>query len=128
MTRNEKTSARVAKIAAKVMAMPEKLGDDRVISQSFWNDIRALAASALTQAADKVPWGQLSAAAFNKRVADWGFDPREGGKIGREFIPKSAQARKAMRGKLGKRVLSARIKSKKPSSWPPSAKPPRGSP
>jgi hypothetical protein len=138
MTRNEKTSARVAKIAAKVMAAKGKRS--RVAGNVFvpalhtsmprwvWLGIRALAASALTQAADKVPWGQLSAAAFNKRVADRGFDPRDGGKIGREFIPKSPQAQKAMRGKLGKRVLSARIKSKKPSSWPPSAKPPKGSP
>lgn len=124
MSRNEKTSTRVAKIAAKVLALkfaPPGLnsfvqvvyarnGKVRIYDPDItWADIRALAASALTQAADKRD--------------DQGFDPREGGKVGREFIPKSAQARKAMRGELG-----ATIKGKRPSSWPPAAKPVRRSP
>ena len=59
--RNEKTSPRVAKIAAKVLAVRTKTpakdlgivahdGSGVVIR---WSDIRALAASCLTQAADK---------------------------------------------------------------------------
>lgn len=60
--RNERTSPRVAKIAAKVLAM-ENAGDlelyehigGRVAKRTglYWRDIRALAASCLTQAADK---------------------------------------------------------------------------
>lgn len=99
MARNEKTSARVARIAAKVLNVATKegymeicfnhpaYGQCRVHSTVNWRDIRALAASALTQAPDS---------------------PHE-------------RARKKLRG-------PARIRSKGPSSWPPSAKPKRGSP
>lgn len=124
MAENEKTSARVAKIAAKVLAIKFIRGKTTIPGTSIrWSHIRALAASCLTQTTD-----------------------HDG------FIPKSPQARKAMRGQLGApnswekmdqrhkvrvkaegfdRVLtgpvelmkpratgSARIKSKKPSSWP----------
>ena len=62
MARNEQTSPRVAKIAAKVLAMQNDLnlelyehphGQGPVITSLKWRDIRALAASCLTQAADK---------------------------------------------------------------------------
>lgn len=59
MARNEKTSSRIAKIAAKVLAVRAKHGridlvstDDRFWLDIEWSQIRALAASALTQAAD----------------------------------------------------------------------------
>lgn len=61
MTRDEKTSPRIAKIAAKVLA--ERLtpanavvcliGEGRQVCGLYWRDIRALAASCLTQTADK---------------------------------------------------------------------------
>jgi hypothetical protein len=128
--RNERTSARVAKIAAKVLATKTHPGVTFAVldikSGEYlnlkWTDVKAMAASCLTQTSDH------------------------------DFIPKSPQARKAMRGKLGvpnswekmdqrhkvrvkaegfDRVLTgpvelmkpratgaARIKSKKPSSWP----------
>jgi hypothetical protein len=61
--RNEHTTARVAKIAAKVLAMkyrdslalynyPEE-GQSALPSGLYWGDIRALAASCLTQTLDK---------------------------------------------------------------------------
>lgn len=98
MARNEKTSARVAALAGKVLSS-EGLRTAMLTTAKGktwylpWNELRKLAASCLTQTADN------------------------------DFIPKSPPVRKAMRGQLG-----ARIKSKKPSSWPPSAKPPRRSP
>lgn len=103
--RNERTSKRVAKDAARILlagARPIEKGQCVSIAKEVWHACRRVAASALTQAAD--------------RRNDIGFDPRDGGKVGREFIPKSKQARKAMKGKLGKH---------KPSSSPfyPSAKP-----
>lgn len=67
--RNEKTSKRVASIAGQIMAFNKKYStwiefddvcghdkddDDKIIRVS-WKDIRALAASALTQTADKKP-------------------------------------------------------------------------
>ncbi len=61
MPRNEKTSKRVAGIAGKVMAVKAPVGEevlifdkrlDRIVAVR-WSDIRSLAASALTQAADK---------------------------------------------------------------------------
>lgn len=63
MARNEKTSKRVAAIAGKVLAVkPETPGETTwIITDTktgnivtfYWRDIRALAASALTQAPDK---------------------------------------------------------------------------
>jgi len=66
--RNERTSARVARIAGRILAandvdwltITEQRKDfceDRYISPA---DIRALAASALTQTADKKPFTSLS--------------------------------------------------------------------
>lgn len=114
MAKNEKTSARVAKIAAKVLMstgyrpavlMKANRSKENRYWTLQWHELRALAASALTQAPDNI-----------KRYDDFGFDPREGGTVGKQYVPKR------------KRVLSARIKSKRPSSWPPSAKPGRNSP
>ncbi len=61
MSKNEKTSKRVAAIAGRIMAVKaiprdycvifDTKKDDAVVLQ--WTDLRALAASALTQAADK---------------------------------------------------------------------------
>lgn len=63
MSRNERTSPRVARIAAKVMA--ERCGGDVIVAwlathgtgvrntPLYWRDIRALAASCLTQTAAK---------------------------------------------------------------------------
>jgi len=60
--RNERTSARVARIAAKILAV--KGGGNSLLCTAFaddiafdirWRDIRALAASALTQAPDRAP-------------------------------------------------------------------------
>lgn len=56
MSRNEKTSARVAKIAAKVMAMDNNELTEWVMDTPLdvlRRDIRAFAASALAQASDK---------------------------------------------------------------------------
>lgn len=63
MTRNEKTGARVARIAAKVLAMKtfeygfshrcHRLEDDSLVEKRLWRDIRALAASALTQSPNR---------------------------------------------------------------------------
>ena len=62
MARNERTSPRVARIAAKVLAMQNDLSlelyehphdQGPVMTSLKWRDIRALAASCLTQAADK---------------------------------------------------------------------------
>jgi hypothetical protein len=95
MARNERTSARVAKIAAKVMASNIHGKSSGVVlcwltqepdcswkDPLTWRDIRALAASALTQVKDK-------------RDRD------------------DSQMRKALRGKLG-----ARIKSVRNERWP----------
>lgn len=57
--RNERTSARVAKIAANVLASP--CGGDAIAAwvhgapprPIYWRDVRALAASCLTQSPDK---------------------------------------------------------------------------
>lgn len=87
-SRNEKTSARVARIAAKVMAAEVVTGTAVPGTGVTWSDIRALAASALTQTADKQPDG---------------FDPREGGELEGRWRPKSKQVRLALRGKLGKK-------------------------
>jgi hypothetical protein len=115
MKRNEQTSKRVASIAATILRMDIPTDDLWIMGSDrkwwrlsiTWKDVRDVAASALTQATD--------------RRDDIGFDPRDGGKIGREFIPKSPQVRKAMKGKLGKR---------KPASSPffPSARPPKRGP
>ncbi|HQS15009.1 hypothetical protein [Reyranella sp.] len=60
--RNERTSPRVVKVAAKVLAMQNDLnlelyehphGHGPVMTSLKWRDIRALAASCLTQTADK---------------------------------------------------------------------------
>lgn len=60
-SKNEHTSVRVAKIAAKVLADKYERAQDRVNLAGplvlYWRDIRALAASALTQAPDKPPRG-----------------------------------------------------------------------
>jgi len=61
MKRNEETSARVAKIAAKVLAMVNSSTlelyhhpDGKPVKTDLkWRDIRALAASCLTQSPDK---------------------------------------------------------------------------
>lgn len=60
MKRNERTSARVAKIAGKILAAehdnPTRTGRVNGKLVDFtWDDIRALAASALTQTANKKP-------------------------------------------------------------------------
>ncbi len=91
--RNERTSKRIAKIAAKVLAIKIVNAKTTVPGTTVtWADIRALAASALTQAADR------------EKYDDIGFDPRDGssGEPERQWVPVSKQARKAMRGKLGK--------------------------
>jgi len=117
MAKNEKTSARVSKIAAKVLAIKCISKDFVLITKDGagivvrWSDVRALAASALTQAPDKRDIEAARKYLYN----DLGFDPRESGKVGKQSVSKR------------KRVLSARIKSKRPSSWPPSAKPGRNS-
>ena len=56
--RNERTSKRVAKIAGKVLAVRGMSKEDVYWGGGYftglkWSDIRALAASCLTQAADK---------------------------------------------------------------------------
>jgi len=145
MAKNEKTSARVAKIAAKVLAVDINQFPDQphspinpahvdvmvLIGQSHstglkWSDIRALAASALTQTPDKRDIEAARKYLYN----DLGFDPRDGGKVGRathNAMGDRIKPRKILPPKA-KCVLSARIKSKRPSSWPPSAKPGRNSP
>lgn len=54
MTRPERTSARVARIAGKVMAIKIVRAGTTVPGTTVtWSDIRALAASALTQTANR---------------------------------------------------------------------------
>lgn len=121
MSRNEKTSVRVARNAAKVLAMKPHFdnvaGDDGVpfkgpefclISRREWRDIRALAASAFTQTADKP-----------RRKRE-----RHVGESLRNFTPPSEWPKRKRKRVTG----PARIRSKRPSSWPPSAKPSRRSP
>lgn len=50
MAQNEKTSERVASIASKVLNMAKPT----IMTNELWEEIRTLAASALTQAPDKV--------------------------------------------------------------------------
>lgn len=110
-SRNEKTGARIAAIAGKILRQVPMGGTITVnfihaqygpavlsIRGITWSDIRALAASALTQTADKER-------RYNPDVPQpWvdqpdGFDPRDGG----DWRPKSAQVRAVLRGKLGKK-------------------------
>lgn len=98
--RNERTSKRVASIAAKVIAMSKSdfvLWIRHGAAAEVRRDVLALAASALTQTADRVD----------------GFDPREGGGPGRERVPKRKPRRKGKRSS---------------SPFYPSARPPRRSP
>lgn len=61
MARNEKTSKRVAAIAGRVLAIKAPADEEVLVFDKIadkivrlrWRDVRALAASALTQAADK---------------------------------------------------------------------------
>ena len=62
--RNERTSARVAKIAGRILALKDTAGErvhfrTNVLPLKYvsfpWSDIRALAASALTQTRDRNP-------------------------------------------------------------------------
>ena len=94
--KNERTSKRVAKIAAKILAFhwddcavifPLGVGKDKKFT---FKDIRALAASCLTQTADK----------RDKAIYDMiGYDPRDGssGKPEKQRVPKQRK-RKAKRG------------------------------
>lgn len=113
MTRNEKTSSRVAKIAARIMASPAYPGDmvvnylksnskGGVSDPLYWRDVRALAASCLTQAPNKYD--------------DMGFDPRDGsdGKPKKQRLPDWPSGKS-----LGKRASSPMY---------PAAKPKRSSP
>lgn len=117
--RNEKTSKRIASIAAKILALPatSHTGFFRVDIKS-WRDIRMLAASALTQAPDKKP-DQMQRALDGKLGThdDRGFDPHDGGKIGREHVPKR-----------GRRGVARKGQGKGRSSFYPAAKPKRSSP
>ena len=69
MKRNERTSARIAKIAGRILAAHRRAtvavyestdGDAKVVYIK-WSDIRALAASALTQAEDRANHATLRA-------------------------------------------------------------------
>lgn len=124
---NEKTSARVAAIAGKILRQVPMGGTITVnfihaqygpavlnIRGITWSDIRALAASALTQTADKER-------RYNPDVPQpWvdqpdGFDPRDGssGEPERAWRPKSKQVRAALRGQLGRQPgKSARTATK----------------
>lgn len=65
--RNERTSKRVAKIAAGILALKKPASECCVWTDGgkavwiMWSDIRALAASCLTQAADKKSSPQIAA-------------------------------------------------------------------
>lgn len=137
MNTNERTSTRVARIAGKVLALdpldgrilpknvPISMGSGHWPTGLTLADLQSLAASALTQTADRAD------VRSNRTTDDSGFDPREGGELEGRWRPKSAQVRKMLRGDLGthfERVTPPAIEGKQPSSWPPSAKPPRGSP
>lgn len=92
MSRNERTTPPIASIAGRILASEGQTPAVMLANKRPWTlqwaELQALAASCLTQAADKTD--------------DWGFDPRDGSDVGHEFIPKSPQVRKALRGKLGK--------------------------
>ncbi len=60
MPNNEKTSAEVAAIAGKIL----KMDNPRLITDEFWEEIKSVAASALTQAPDNFP----SVASYKKLV------------------------------------------------------------
>ena len=50
MAQNEKTSERVAAIASKIL----KMNKPSIMTTELWEEIKTLAASALTQAPDKI--------------------------------------------------------------------------
>lgn len=51
MANNEKTSKEIARIAGKILEM----NNSRLITDDFWDEIKSVAASALTQVEDKQP-------------------------------------------------------------------------
>lgn len=100
---NERTSKRVASIAARILQMD--LDADLWIKGTngrwhrlllTWSEVRLVAASALTQAADKPLRVDRQPAPKRRPYDDRGFDPRDGGKIGREHVPRQ---RKSKRGR-----------------------------
>lgn len=87
---NERTSKGVGKLAAMLLALDDYyldvwINDDPARARKA---LRTLAASALTQLADT---GRI-----RPKSDDRGFDPRDGGKIGRAHVPKQ---RKSKRGR-----------------------------
>lgn len=74
--RNERTSKRVATIAGKLLRVKAKRGTafyawcDTELVEVKWSDIRALAASALTQAADKTSRKAARKRAVKRRGRD----------------------------------------------------------
>ena len=166
MSRNEKTGVKVARIAAKVMAMKHEFDYARdldnnivsrkhkfaMVSQGEWNDVRALAASALVQTADtqvqRALRGELGKRTTTRAVdaliaklvdAVDCDDPDVQDAIERDNQRMLREAKRKRERHVGdslrnftplsaapkrKRAAGpARIKSKRPSSWPPSAKP-----
>lgn len=98
--KNERTSKRVASDAGAFMRMTDDEIRNIARTAKGCARIRGVAASAATQAAD--------------RYDDRGFDPRDGGKVGRAHVPKQKATRK---------------REGKPASSPfyPSARPPKNS-
>lgn len=80
---NEKTSKRVASIAGRILRDTTHRNSDLVCFTGpvkiYWRDVRALAASALTQAGD---------ARIRAGYDETGFDPRDGGKVGKQRVPR----------------------------------------
>lgn len=90
---DERTSKRVASDASIILdAFPSVhlwRGHKCVrITLDLWKRCRSVAGSALTQTADR---GRI-----RPKSDDIGFDPRDGGKIGREHVPR--KPRRARRG------------------------------
>lgn len=101
--KNERTSKRVAKLAAMILALDDYyldvwINDDPERARKA---LRTLAASSLTKTADKPK--------PRRRYDDRGFDPRDGGKVGRAHVPKQKRKRSS-------------------SPYYPAAKPKRSSP
>lgn len=91
--KNERTSKRVAKLAAMILALDDYyldvwINDDPERARKA---LRTLAGSDLTQAKDKT-WSDVDAALARKRD-DIGYDPRDGGKVGRQHVPKQKRKR-----------------------------------
>lgn len=97
---SEVTGKRVATLAGRILSakmrkrdvviyLPGAKGTGKPFAV-YWSDLTALAASALTQAADH---GRVRPKSDNigrnrTKSDEIGFDPRDGGKVGKQHVPR----------------------------------------